>query len=227
MAGMKYILQIELDNYLWGRRRNYLKKEKALIDADPDQAFVWYNKAALVLYGLKDLIGEDSLNKALHEFRDEYAFRDKPPFAGSDDLYRSIKKHVPDSLQYYLTDSWEKITLYDNKVLEASATPTGKNDEYKVHIKVSAGKTYTDTAGNNKPALQMNDYIDIGIFAADSKNKEGRTIANPLYLKKHKLTAGEHVMDIIVKGKPVRVGIDPYGKLIDDIPGRQCKKFMI
>ena len=115
------------------------------------------------------------------------------------------------------TDSWEKIALYDNKVIEALSTSTGKNDEYKVHIKVSAGKTYTDSSGNDKPAPQMNDYIDIGVFAPDSKNKEGRTQTNPLYLKKHKLTAGQHTIDIIVKGKPVRVGIDPYGKLMDGI----------
>jgi len=36
-----------------------------------------------------------------------------------------------------------------------------------------------------------------------------------VYLQKHRFTAGEHTIDIIVNGKPASVGIDPYGKLID------------
>jgi hypothetical protein len=72
-------------------------------------------------------------------------------------------------------------------------------------------------------AKTMNDYMDIGVFAADTKNKEGRSQVNPLYLRKHKLTAGQHILNIIVKGKPVRVGIDPYAKLIDRQPNDNLK----
>jgi hypothetical protein len=62
-----------------------------------------------------------------------------------------------------------------------------------------------------------------GIFAADSKNKEGRSQVNPLYLKKYKLNYGEHTITVIVKGKPVRLGIDPYSKLIDRNPNDNVK----
>jgi ABC-2 type transport system permease protein len=37
----------------------------------------------------------------------------------------------------------------------------------------------------------------------------------PLYLKKHKLTPGKHTIELTVKGKPLKGGIDPYNKLID------------
>jgi hypothetical protein len=43
-------------------------------------------------------------------------------------------------------------------------------------------------------------------------------------MQKHRLTAGEHLINIIVTGKPVSVGIDPYLKLIDRIPGDNVKK---
>ncbi len=101
--------------------------------------------------------------------------------------------------------------------------PTGKNNEYKVTLKVNAGKVYIDAKGNDVPAKQMNDYIDIGIFGADTKSKEGRDQVNPLYLKKYKFTYGEHTITAIVKGKPVRVGIDPYGKLIERMFGVNWK----
>jgi ABC-2 type transport system permease protein len=217
---IKGILQDQLWFYLFIRRRME-EKEHPLIKAD--RWFEWGGKAGVVLYGLRDLVGEDSLNVALGEFKNEYAFKSKPPFAGSNDLYRCLQKHVPDSLQYYLTDTWQKITLYDNKVADAKAVPVGKNNEYKVTITVNVAKVWIDDKGNDVPAKNMNDYIDLGIFAADSKNKDGRSQVNPLYVKKYKLTAGSHSFTVIVKGKPVRVGIDPYAKLVDRIPNDNMK----
>ena len=69
----------------------------------------------------------------------------------------------------------------------------------------------------------MNDYIDIGIFGANMKDKDGRTVANPLYLKKYKFTYGPHSVSVIVKGKPLNAAIDPYGKLIDRQPNDNIK----
>jgi ABC-2 type transport system permease protein len=46
---------------------------------------------------------------------------------------------------------------------------------------------------------------------------------NPLCLSKYKFTAGQHTLQIIVKGKPVRVGLDPYAILIDRQPNNNMK----
>jgi ABC-2 type transport system permease protein len=134
-----------------------------------------------------------------------------------------LKKHTPDSLQYYLADTWQKTTLYDNKALEAKATPTGNTNEFKVDFSVEVAKTWIGDKGNDVVAKQMNDYIDIGIFGADTADKNGRSQANPLYLRKYKLTQGRHTFRIIVKGKPVRAGIDPLATLIDRQPDDNMK----
>ncbi|MDF2432657.1 MAG: type transport system permease protein [Mucilaginibacter sp.] len=217
---MKWILQDQLWAYLWIRTR-LEEKEHPLIKAN--QWFEWGGKAGVVLYGLRDLMGEDSLNSALKEFKNAYVFKNKPPFAGTNDLYRYLQKHVPDSLQYYLTDNWQKITLYNNKMVNVTSASTGNKNEYKVTMKINIEKAYIDGKGNDIPAKQMNDYIDIGIFGAETKNKDGRNQTNPLYLKKYKLAAGEHTVTITVKGKPVNAGIDPYNKLIDRMPNDNIK----
>ena len=131
------------------------------------------------------------------------------------DLFRYIKKVVPDSLQYYLSDGLNHITVYDNKILEAKITPLKNSNEYSVHIKVSVAKYYSDSAYIETPALKMNDYIDIAVFGVEQKGKDGRSFANPLYFHKYKFSAGEHEINLIVKEKPMLVGIDPYEKLID------------
>ena len=206
--------QQEMNGYSWGRSRNSTK-ENSLLYADD-----WSNynqKTGIVLYGLRDLIGEDSVNAALHEFHDRFAFRSRSsspgaPYAGSEDLYKALQNHIPDSCRYYLTDTWEKVCLYDNKVVDVKAVPAGsegKPGDYKVTIRVFVQKVYIDSAKNEHMATGMNDFIDVGVYTIDGKE---------LYLQKHRFTAGEHTIELIVHGKPAIAGIDPRGVLIDRNP---------
>ncbi|MDR6941118.1 ABC transporter permease/M1 family aminopeptidase [Mucilaginibacter pocheonensis] len=212
------VLEDEMWRYLYFHSRGS-EPEHTLLRAN--EWHQYQGKAANVLYGLRDLIGEQNMNAALREFKDAYMLKKEPPYPGNNDLYRYLKKHTPDSLQYYLTDTWEKITFYDNHVVETNATSIG-NGQFKVTLKVSTGKIYINNKGIDEP-VAMNDYIDIGIFGADTQNSNGQNRVNPLYFKKHKLTAGQHTFTIIVKGKPESAGIDPYNKLIDRVPRDNIK----
>jgi hypothetical protein len=189
-----------------------------------NQFFEWANKAGVVLYGLRDLIGEENMNAALREFRDSFSFRAHGPYAGANDLYAALKKRVPDSLQYYLTDTWEKVTLYDNKVISVSAVTTGRPNEYKVTMQVEVAKNYKDDRRNDIPAVGMNDYIDIGVLGADTVGAGGLTEKRFLYLHKYKLTQGRHEISVVVEGEPKEVGIDPLGLLIDRNRNDNSKK---
>ena len=215
---MRGLLEDQLSDYIY-RHSETENPEHPVLSAN--KWYTWGNKAGVVLYGLRDLIGEKNINAALLKFKNEYAFKKAPPYAGSNDLYRYLKIHTPDSLQYYLKDTWEKITFYDNHIVSAKALSLGKNN-YKVIVKVHTKKTYLVGKGNyvNSP---MNDYIDLAVFAVPSKDKTGRTLVNPLYIKKQKLSSGEHTIVLFVKGKPASVGIDPYSKLIDRTPNDNIK----
>jgi len=76
--------------------------------------------------------------------------------------------------------------------------------QYKITVKLSAGKFYSDSSGNEH-AAPMNDYIDIGVFAGEKA----------LLTERHRLTSGEYTMGFIVQGKPTSVRIDPYKWLMD------------
>jgi hypothetical protein len=101
-------------------------------------------------------------------------------------------------------------------MLKASAVPAGK-DQYDVTMQFVSKKWYADSTGR-ETAAPMKDYIDIGIFAAETRDKEGRKKTNPLFLQKYKLSPGQQTIKVRVSGKPVKAGIDPYNKLIDRIP---------
>ncbi|QEM10925.1 ABC transporter permease/M1 family aminopeptidase [Mucilaginibacter rubeus] len=217
---MRYTVLDQLWYYLF-IRRHLNENEHPLIKAN--QWFLWGGKASVALYGLRDLIGEDSLNVALREFKKAYAFKTDGPFAGANNLYQCLQKHVPDSLQYYLTDTWQKITLYDNGVTEVSSKPTGNKNEYKVTFKLNIDKVWKDAKNNDIPAINMNDYIDIGIFGKQVKGANNRMVSNTLYLKKYKLKRGQQQFSIVVKGQPASVAVDPFSKLIDRNPNDNIK----
>jgi ABC-2 type transport system permease protein len=211
---MQNFLKYALEQYQQGRGFES-KAEETLLDNETG-SYIWYQKGSLVLYALQDYIGEDKLNAAFKAYAEKAAMREKPPFTTTDEWYSYIKGATPDSLKYFVEDCFEKLTLYENKVKKAEYTDLG-NGQTKVKLTVEVKKLYYDKKGNQTGEGKGKDLIDIGIFAADGKNAKGMKQKTPLYLQKHWLTAGEHVIELTVKGTPEKAGIDPYNKLIDRI----------
>ncbi|HTF19166.1 MAG TPA: M1 family aminopeptidase [Chryseolinea sp.] len=216
---MQNRLKYSLDRYLRGRAGED-KFEATLLDND-SRAYVWYDKGSLVLYALQDLIGEERLNGAFRKFIDTAAFREQPPFPTANEWYGYIKEATPDSVKYFIEDAFEKITLYENRLIDASYRKDG--DGYKVTLRVNSRKVYYDGLGGETGTGQSKDLIDIGIFTEDGKNDKGMKEKRPLYLKKHWLQPGEQTIEIFVKTEPKTAGIDPYNKLIDRIPDDNTK----
>jgi hypothetical protein len=212
---MQEFLKYELDRYLRGRAGED-KFEATLLDND-SRDYVWYRKGSLILYALQDLIGEQQLNEAFRKFIDTAAFRQKPPFPTSNEWYSYIQAATPDSLQYFIQDAFEKITLYENRAVSATYEEL-TNDQYKVILEIDTKKVYYDGLGNTLEEGNGSDLIEIGIFAAEGKNDKGMKEKRPLYLRKHWLSPGKHTLEFVVSEQPVRAGIDPYNKLIDRIP---------
>jgi hypothetical protein len=218
---MQNRLKYSLDRYLRGRSSES-KFEETLLNND-SRAYVWYDKGSLVLYTLQDYIGEKQLNSGFRKFLDTAAFREKPPFATSNEWYSYIKAATPDSMQYFLSDSFEKIALYENRITNATYKKQ-KDGKFLVNLTLQTKKIYYDSLGKELNHGEGKDLIEIGIFAEDGKNKKGMTQKMPLYLKKHWLAPGEHKMEFVVNSKPTKAGVDPYNKLIDRIPDDNTKK---
>ena len=204
---MQRFLKHELDSYLRGRGAETRKEPPlALVQREP---YVWYRKGSLVMYALRDYIGEKRLNEALRDFlqQNKYARGPYPDTAG---FVAALRKATPPDLQYVITDMFESITLYDNKAVSASWTPAGPN-RYKVQFTVAAHKKKADGAGA-ETEVPINDWIDIGVLSAADNGRK------PLYLEKKHLTENNCTFEVVVNEKPFKAGIDPYNKLIDRNP---------
>ncbi|MDD7913112.1 ABC transporter permease/M1 family aminopeptidase [Polaribacter ponticola] len=228
-AKMRTFLKKALDDYLLQRTLER-KRENALMYND-GQGYIRYQKGSLVFYALSDYIGEENLNRALKKYVEKVQFQE-PPYTTSIEMVDYIREVTPDSLQYVIKDMFETITLYRNRVLEAKTTAL-ENGKYQVDIEFEVSKYRNDEKGKRyygekvgdtlsyktekmkKPILSvpLEDYIDIGVFAEEEVDGKKKEIE--LYLQKHRITAINNKITIIVDKKPVEVGVDPYNKLID------------
>ncbi len=200
-AKMRRFLKHELDRYLLGRGTEQ-KGEPTLLRAD-GAAYVHYQKGALVLYALQDVIGEAALNDALAAFVKRWRFKG-PPYPTSRDLLAELRRVTPAEHQGLLEDFIETITLFDDRALKATAKklPGGKTE---VTLVVSAKKLRADGAGNEKEA-PMDTPVDIGVQDARG---------DWLFLEKRRVKSGETTFVLTVDGEPAKAGIDPLHKLID------------
>jgi hypothetical protein len=211
---MQKFLKQELDQYLRSRA-NESKFEKTLLDNDT-QAYVWYQKGGLVLYALADYISDDSLNIGFKQMINDFGMKSEPPYATSLDWYGYIKSVTPDSMQYYLEDSFENIVLYENKATVANVKE--QDGKYEVTLEIETDKIYYDGLGEILRNGEKANLLEVGIFGEDKVNEMGMDVKNPLLLKKVWLEPGTHTLTFTVDEMPDKAGIDPYNKMIDRIP---------
>jgi aminopeptidase N len=198
---MKF-LSYEMDDYL-NSRSHESEKEKPLALADIGQGYILYQKGGIVMYGLSKYIGEDSLNSAIRRFVQQYAFK-APPYPTTMDFVQNIRQFTPDSMQYFVSDVFEKIVFYENKISDAKLT-SRDTSHYSIALTVNSAKKYADSLGKEIPAL-MNDYVEVGVY-----DRKG----NQLYLQRYKFKQGDNKLSISVTRKPFKVVVDPRHLLFD------------
>ncbi len=205
---MRKFLRHELNRYLLGRAGER-SKELPLLRVE-NQTYIHYAKGSLVMYALREYIGEERLNAALAAFIKRTAFQDAP-FTTSRELLAELEKVTPSKYKYLLEDLFESITIYDNRASRAEARALG-GGRYEVEIDIHAVKYKADEHGKESP-VDLDDWVDVGVYTED---EDGEPVE--LYRDKHLLTQEETTVTVEVDQEPKRAGVDPFILLVDRDP---------
>jgi len=205
---IRRFLKYELDRYLRSRGGDNL--EELPLERVQSQQYIYYQKGSLAMYLLKDMIGEAAMNRALQSFLAEYAFQ-STPYPTSRDLIRHLRDEAKDE-QQLITDLFEKITLYDSKVTQASTRklPDGK---WEVQMEIEMHKLYADGQGR-ETEVPLVEKFDVGAFTVEP-GKQGFSSANVLSLTRQAVHSGLQTLTWTTDREPKFVGIDPYNKRVD------------
>lgn len=208
-AKVRQFLKYELDRYLSGRA-NASDGELPLYRVEKQQ-HIYYRKGALIMYALRDYLGEEAVNGVLQEL---IALRQysAEPYATSTDFISLLKEMSPANFHPVITDWLERITLYDLSVT-GCRTVAQENGRFSTTLTVAASKLYADSLGNEiESPLYL--PIDLGLFSESPASQDFEE-EDVILFKKQPLQSGENIIIFETEEKPAVVGVDPYNKLID------------
>jgi ABC-2 type transport system permease protein len=191
---VRALLEYELDRYLAGRSGEE-QRERTLMTAR-SQPYIYYSKGAIVLYAIRDLIGEPALNTALRRLIAEERGQAN---ATTFDLLRNLRA-VSNDAQYALIDKWlAKIVLYDFRVDTATLQPLPAG-QFRVNAHVTAA-SYEATSDGSEEEIPLDEMIDV---ALDEKP-----------LPKQRLHSGVNELSFVVNEPPQWLAVDPNILRID------------
>ena len=206
---IRRFLKFELDRYL--RARGTERLEEMPLFRVENQQYIHYQKGGLVMYLLRDQLGEDAVNRALRRLLAQYAFQGAP-YPRSLDLVAALRAEAPADKQALITDLMERITLYDVKTTGATAVRRA-DGRWDVTVTVDARKLYADGQGKetNSP---LNESFDVGLFSAEP-GKGRFDQGDVILLERRQVRTGVQTLRFVTARKPLFAGVDPYNKWID------------
>ena len=216
---MRKFMKYEADKYQNARGSEVLG-ESPLLTVE-NQGYIHYNKGSVMLYGLREFLGEQVLNQAFQHMVDSFGYAE-PPYPTSLDMYRAMRAITPDSLLYLLDDNITRITLYNNAVQEATASMNA-DSSWTVEVLITAAKMYSDSLGVETEA-PMEDWMDVAVMPKTRFGKDKEKNDIPLARQRLKLRTGENRLTFSVSEKPGAVVIDPDHLFFDRLPADNRKK---
>ncbi|WP_115004258.1 M1 family aminopeptidase [Xanthomonas campestris] len=214
-AHMRRFLKYELDRYLEGRGGESI--EELPLYRVEDQQYIHYRKGSLAFYRLREEIGEQALNRALQRFLQAKAFQ-QPPYTTSAELLQTIRTEARPDQQGLITDLFERITFYDNRVVSAQARkrPDGR---FEVMVQTQAAKLQADGTGKEH-AVPLDDWIEVAIYGVPASENAPAPV---LALQRQHVTSTTPSFTMTVDRLPIEAGFDPDNKLIDRVPADNRK----
>jgi hypothetical protein len=191
------------DNNLYFLNRNNSEKELPLAKTF-DQSYVHYQKGGLMMYAVKELLGEEKFNSVLSQLITDH--KSPKPKAKATDLVNAFLNQASPEQKNFINDCFNKVVTYNLgiKLLSYSALNNGK---YKVELEIAAERISDDI--KQLPDL----YIDLACFDPMESDWDAKT--KPVYFQNYHLLQNKTRLSIIVNHKPKTITLDPYGYVLD------------
>ena len=218
---MRKFLQYEMDAYLRARGTERLK-ERPLMRVEASQGYIHYRKGSVVMYYLRDMIGEDHVNAALRQILGEFGYHGAP-YPTSWALVNALSAQTPAQYQYLMQDLFKDITLFSNRAISATAVKRA-DGKYNVTVVVQVHKYKSDAKGN-EVEVPVDDWIEVGALGAPPKGFHyGPVLARERVHVTSGNTGATNTYTFVTDTLPDKAGVDPLLLLIDRIPDDNLKK---
>jgi aminopeptidase N len=206
---IRKFLKSELEQYLKARGGEEI--EELPLERVENQGYIHYAKGAVIMYRLKDTVGEDVVDRSLRKLLAQYKFK-PAPYPSSKDFIKILRHEAGPKYDALITDLFQKITIYDLKAVDAHYT-TRADGKYDLALTVTAHKFYADGKGKETES-PMNENVPIGAFLSKPGEK-GFGDSKVIDYQRMAVHSGKQVIHLTLDKAPAFAGIDPYNEWID------------
>jgi ABC-type transport system involved in multi-copper enzyme maturation permease subunit len=178
------------------------------------EQFLNYRKGPLAMHALAQYIGRDRVNLALRRLLDAHP-PGSVPLATTLDLYRELQAVTPAMYRPVLHDLFAANTYWELSTSQARARKT-RDGRWQLTLDVRARKLLVDDAGA-EIQRPLDEWVEIGVFPGPARKQENGEVVlgKPMYLGKHRLTAAQQTIVVMLPRAPGHVGVDPRALLVD------------
>ena len=206
---IRRFLKYELDNYLRFRKTEVV--EELPLERVENQQYIHYRKGSVVMYLLQERLGEAAVNRALARFLARFRFKGAP-YERSIDLVDEFRKEAKTpGQQQLITDLFEKISVYDLKVKDASTRKDG--DGWTTTLTVAADKYYANGKGD-ETREKLAEPVEVGLFTA-RPGLGAFSAKDVIVMGREPVRSGVQRITLHTRAKPLFAGVDPYNYYVD------------
>jgi len=203
---MRYSQDVYFQN-----RRNTEHAEVPLQRSINPTQYIHYWKGAPVLYGLKEMLGEDRFNLAIRNFANEWAFA-MGPYPIILDLIGHIRAVAPAEYQHIISDYYERILIHDFTVPNADVQQLD-DGQYLVRATIKAQK-FEQIDNGQQLSVALNEPLHI-VLVDDKIDEIDRYGAGLIHEERRWITEEETIVEIVVDQPPAAIIVDPYHNFIE------------
>ena len=202
---IKLVSLINVEN-----RKNSREVPLSIVEKD---SHIYYNKGAVSMYQLQELIGEKQVNLALKRFvKDWNAFDPnfkKERYATTKDLLQYIYEVTPVALKTTVFELLETVTTYDADIKKAVVLQN-ENDSFAINVQLTLEKWQENTKGIAVKVTPTNAIVALSIYGLDADGNE-------VLLETKEIHMLSETTDLVFKSKtkPSRIVLDEHYLLLD------------
>ncbi|MGN8224153.1 M1 family aminopeptidase [Gracilimonas sp. BCB1] len=202
--GMPSLFQLgKSANHTYFTGRSYASTPEQPLYLEQGEHYMLYGKSYLAMMALKDLIGQEKINRVLKTLVERHK-HEVDATVTTPEFLAELYSVISEQHQELINDWFKKIITYDLSIADADYTKLPEGG-YEVTFTVDASK-FESMNGIDSP-IHMNEPVTIGYFTTHPSEALS---TQTLSLEPQTITSGKHQFTIQVDSLPKYISIDPY-----------------
>ena len=207
-----------VQQYLTGRTTDR-EPEAPLATVEEEKQYMVYNKAAWVFWGLRGILGDELVRRAVVDLLDTYGSKG-PPYPTTQDLVDRLLVEAGPEHDQLVRDMWDRITFWNLEITD-DITITPQGDRFDITVPVEIDKLYAAPETGEETSVTSEDYagggtldewVMIGFYTQDPTDTLG---SEPYATEIVRVDDRETVLAFTLDTRPTHVLLDPHRYLIE------------